>query len=165
MGGGTHNMKKATTFIFIILVITCCCLSLIKAEVIAYMWQENDLNPKLFGCIQDENNPHRFSVNFEQHNYRDTVRICVIKLTGDNPADLDYFEIVYTSPVLDPGPQNTFPLTLAYTDGIYRIQFESVSLKANGNVDENRPIYILHEIDIDGRTLSVLPAKSYTVCF
>ena len=146
-------MKKTTTFILIILLVLCCCLNIVKAEVTAYMWQENNLNPDIFGFIQDQNNPQLCAVSFEPHRYRDAIRISVVHLTND------YFDIVYTSPVLDPGEQNAFPIILAYTNGTYLIQFESVFTKADGKVDENRPVYILHEINLDGATLRVIPSS------
>ena len=146
-------MKKTTTFILIVLLVLCCCLSIVKAEVTAYMWQENNLNPDIFGFIQDQNNPQLCAVSFEPHRYRDAIRISVVHLTND------YFDIVYTSPVLDPGEQNAFPIILAYTNGTYLIQFESVFTKADGKVDENRPVYILHEINLDGATLRVIPSS------
>ena len=157
-------MKKTTISILTIL-FTICCLSLVTAEIPTYMWQDDDLNTNLFGITQNENDPTLFTITLDEQNFRDTVRVCVIKLIGKSLTDIDGFDIIYTSPTLRPGIQNAIPITLAYIEGTYKIQFESVSLLADGSVNENQPIYILHEINIDGHTMSVIPTKQNRIKF
>lgn len=154
----------AATLLITLLFVTC---SMAEAKLpVAYMWQETELDGSIFELTQDEDDVHLFTAKVHPYEYKDTIRIEVSKVEDFNleTEEIDgFWETTLTSPIMVQNIENEFPIVLDPIDGLYKIQFESVSLTEEGEVDENKMIYIVCRIEIDGSTMEILSVDTWTI--
>lgn len=162
-------MKKILSiFLTVILLCTINCIAAIAEEPIpaAYMWQESELTELPFELVQDETNSTQFTAIVHPYTYKDNVRIAVYKVVDLMPDDEDitgWWETVMTSSLMRPDMENVVPIELDPIEGLYKIQFESVSVTPDGDVDEEKLIYILCKVEIDANTMEILSMESWHI--
>ena len=149
-------MKKIIILFIAIIVILAIFLTASTAEQqipAAYMWQDTIVDENIFVYQILNEDTHEVLIALNPHPYKDNIRVVLYKCDEYHEFG-DHIDPAFTSDILQPGIENGIHIILPVLDewGSYVIAFESVSLTADGEVDETKMIYTVASMQIDGTT-------------